>query len=37
MPSVLTLTAFLLRGEGGGRIIKNFNLQTGGLLEREAY
>ena len=34
MPSVLTFTAFLLRGGGGGGAIKNFNLQTGGLLER---
>ena len=41
MPSVLTLTAFLSREEGGGRwlireegLIKKFNLQTGGLLER---
>ena len=43
MPSVLTLTAFLLREEGGGGLIreegfiKKFNLQTGGILEREAY
>ena len=36
MPSVLTLTAFLLREEGeGGELIKKFNLQTGGLLSRE--
>ena len=41
MPSVLTLTAFLLREEGGrgklireGVLIKNFNLQMGGLLEK---
>ena len=39
MSSVLTLTAFLLREEGGGLIreeglIKKFNLQTRGLLER---
>ena len=43
MPSVLMLTAFLLRekggmGEGGlireEGLIKKFNLQTGGLLER---
>ena len=48
MPSVLTLTAFLLRKRrerGGGGVgfireeglIKNFNLKTGGLLERGAY
>ena len=43
MPSVLTFTAFLLREEGGGGfireegLIKKFNLQTGGLLERGAY
>ena len=47
MPSVLTLTAFLSseegeEGGGGGLIreeglIKNFNFQTGGLLERGAY
>ena len=44
MPSVLTLTAFLLREEGGGGgliieegLIKKFNPQTGGLLERGAY
>ena len=46
MPSVLTLTAFLLREEGGmgegglireEGLIKKFNLQTGGLLERGAY
>ena len=45
MPSVLTLAAFLfteeggggLVREGGGGLIKNFNLQTGGLLERGAY
>ena len=43
MPSVLTLTAFLSREEGGGGglikeegLIKNFNLQTG-VLERRAY
>ena len=29
MPSVLMLTAFLLKEEGGW-IVKNFNLQTGG-------
>ena len=35
MPSVLTLTALLLREDGGGGLviewglIKNFNLQTG--------
>ena len=43
MPSVITLS-FQLREEGGkgrgliregGGLIKNFNLQTGGLLERE--
>ena len=33
MPSVLTLTAFLLGEEGGGGLIKNFNLQSGGWLE----
>ena len=38
MLSVLMLTDFLLREEGGGeRLIKNFNLQTGGLLERGIY
>ena len=42
MPSVLTLIAFLLREEGGGGdlleegLIKKFNVQTGGLLERGA-
>ena len=42
MPSVLTPTAFLLREEEGGggglireeNLIKKFNLQMGGLLER---
>ena len=43
MPSVQCLQLFLLReeggrlirgGGGGGGLIKNFNLQTGGLLER---
>ena len=36
MPSVLTLTAFFLREEGGrgGGLIKNFNLQTGCSIER---
>ena len=33
MSSLLTLTAFLLRKERGGGLIKNFKLQTGGLLE----
>ena len=43
MPSVFTLPAFLLREEGGGELIKNFNLQTGGgvleggLLERGSF
>ena len=40
MPFVLTPTAFLLRDEEGGglireeELIKKFNLQMGGLLER---
>ena len=33
MPSLLTLTAFLLRKERGGGLIKIFKLQTGGLFE----
>ena len=33
------LTAYLSReeGGGGGGLIKNFNLQMGGLLERGGY
>ena len=38
MPSVLTLTAFLLREEGGGGIIREGGLlERGGLLELLRY